>query len=683
MIDHKILERIDPEPTTDFEQISMDSLNIGEYEIYSEKLNQIVLEAKEVLTKIGISSMLHSGDIIVGLYTAKGDLVAAYCGVYLHAVTTQIAIKYILKHYKDDPSIGINEGDIFYANEALYGGVHNPDQVAVMPIFHEGEIVAWSAAAVHQPETGAIEPGGMPVTARSRADEGMKLPPIKIGENYVIKQDLLYMMENMVHRAPRMQVVDTKARVAACDRLRIRVQELIEKKGIKLVTGVMRKMLEVAEEGARRRISSWQDGTYRSVAFMDTIGIDDSLIRCKLTLTKKGDTLTFDFTGSSPENDGSFNSFLHIVRAHIAIYLFGVPFADLPTSSGIFSPIEVIVPKGTFLNANDDASVANSPVTNSVTLSTVSNAFAKMLYASGNREMPTSGFGAGGCAVVAAGMNQWGVPFSDMLANVLNSEGGGARTDRDGNNSFGFPWGWWGKAPDVEDMENEQPHVHVYFRHWKDSAGFGKYRGGAGTSIAWAVQSVDSLIYQSIIKNHKVPTVQGLFGGYPPASHPGVKVVDSDYFDKMKNGDKDIPSSTTDLIENRSIDGDYVVERSIRTATPVKKGDIFVGNSLGGAGYGDALDRDPGLVIKDLKEELISEWVAENIYKVVYDRETFTLDREATEKARAEERKARISRGKNYNDFVKEWEKQKPAEEALTYYGQWPTAEKTREIIRM
>src|SRR5699024_9602196 len=143
---------------------------------------------------------------------------------------------------------------------------HNPDQVAVMPIFHEGEIVAWSATAVHQPETGAIEPGGMPVSARSRADEGMKLPPIKLGENYAIKQDLLNMMENMVHRAPRMQVVDTKARVAACDRLRIRVQELIEKKGVKLVTGVMRRMLEVAEEGARKRIASWQDGTYRSVS---------------------------------------------------------------------------------------------------------------------------------------------------------------------------------------------------------------------------------------------------------------------------------------------------------------------------------------------------------------------------------------------------------------------------------
>jgi N-methylhydantoinase B/oxoprolinase/acetone carboxylase alpha subunit len=683
MIDFGINERIHPEPIDEFEQTALESLKSGEYEIYSEKLNQLVLEAKEVLTKIGVSSMLHSGDIVVGLYTAKGDLVAAYCGVYLHAVTTQIGIKYILKHYKDDPTIGINEGDIFYANEALYGGVHNPDQVAVMPIFHEGELIAWSAAAVHQPETGAIEPGGMPLTAKSRADEGMKLPPIKIGENYQIRNDMLNMMANMVSRAPRMQIIDTKARVAACDRLRIRVQQLIEKKGVDLVVGVMRKMLIVAEEGARKRISSWQDGVYRSVSFMDTMGTADSLMRCQLTLTKEGDSLTFDFTGSSPENDGSFNSFMHIVRAHIAIYLFGVPFADLPTSSGIFSSIKVIVPQGTFLNANVDASVANSPITNSCVLSTVSNAFAKMLYASGVKELSTSGYGAGGCAVVIAGQNQWGVPFADMLANVLNSEGSGARTHRDGDNSFGFPWGWWGKAPDVEDMENEQPHVHLYFKHWKDSGGFGKYRGGAGTNVAWAVKGVPFLVYQSIIKHHKVPITQGLFGGYPPPSHPGIKIVNANYFEKMKNGDADIPVNTTDLVKNRSIDGDYVVERAPRPAAPVMDGDIYVANSTGGGGYGDVLDRDPENVIKDLKDELISDWVAQNIYKVSYDPETLTLDKEKTEKLREAEKKDRLGRGKRYDEFMVEWSTKQPPEEALIYYGSWPNAEPLRQIVRM
>jgi N-methylhydantoinase B/oxoprolinase/acetone carboxylase alpha subunit len=674
---------INPEPNTPYETECIEKLQMGEYEIYSEKLNQLVLEAKEVLSRIGISSMLHSGDMIVGLYTAKGDLITAYCGVYLHAVTTQIAIKYIMKKYKDDSTVGIREGDIFYANEPLYGGVHAPDQAAMMPIFHNGELIAWSASAVHQPETGAIEPGGMPLTAKSRSDEGMRLTPIKIGENYQIRNDILDMFANMISRSPRMQVVDTKARVAGCDRLRFRVQELIQKKGVDVVIGVMHKMLNVAEEGSRKRIAKWEDGVYRSVCFFDTMGTKESLVRGFLTLTKKGDKLTFDFAGSSPENDGSFNSFLHIVRAHLAIYLFGVPFADLPTASGIFSPIEVIVPQGTFLNANIDAAVANSPIANSVTLSMASNVMSKLLFASGEHDLATGGFSCTGCGFVTAGVNQWGVPFADLLANVLNSEGGGARSDRDGNNSFGFPWGSWGKGPDTEDVENEQPFVQLYFKHLKDSMGFGKYRGGAATTAAWVVHKVPYLIFQSITKNFKIPTAQGLFGGYPPTVHPGIKIVNANVLQKMENGDTDLPTNSIDLIKEKTIQGEYVVEGNIRFAGPVMQGDVYVGNSVGGAGYGDVLDRDAESVIEDLKAGLISEWVASHLYKVVFDANIFMVDLELTEKAREEERKARLNRGRTYDDFEAKWLQLRPDENALAYYGKWPNAETERPIFRL
>lgn len=470
-VDIELTERIKPEPKTDFELKCVEGLQLGEYEIYSEKLNNIVLEGKEILTRIGVSGFFHAGDLVVGIYTAAGDLVSAYCGVYLHSVTTQSVIKYILKYYKDDPTVGVKEGDIFYANDALYGGIHNPDQAAVMPIFYEGTLVAWAATAVHQPETGAIEPGGMPISASSRNDEGMKLPPMKIGENYQIRSDVLEMMANMISRAPRMQTVDTRARVAGCDRVRVRMQELVEQKGLETVVGVMHRMVDVSEEAAKSRVESWEDGTYRAVAFFDTIGKRSSLVRTMLTMTKKDGRLKLDFAGSSPENDGSFHAFKHMVRAHTAIYLFAVPFADLPTASGIFSPIDFEVPSGTFLNASPDASVANSPIANSGTMSVVAQAMSKLLFASGQNELATGGYGCTGSGYVAAGLNQWNVPFADMMTNPLNSEGGGARPDRDGVDSWGFPWGCWGKSPDTEDMENEQPHNLLFFKHRQNSMG--------------------------------------------------------------------------------------------------------------------------------------------------------------------------------------------------------------------
>jgi hypothetical protein len=113
------------------------------------------------------------------------------------------------------------------------------------------------------------------------------------------------------------------------------------------------------------------------------------------------------------------------------------------------------------------------------------------------------------------------------------------------------------------------------------------------------------------------------------------------------------------------------------------KGDIItVGFATGGAGYGDPLDRDPGAVMQDLKDQIISDGSAQNIYKVAYNKEKLKVDKKETERLRAEEKKARLGRGKPYDEFEKEWIKQKPPEEILKFYGCWPDASVTCAIFR-
>ena len=207
MFDLKLVEEgIKPTPATDDELEAVEALSPGDYEIYSEMLTIIAQEAKEIMTKMGISSMLHSGDSVAAIYTARGDLVTAVLGTYLHCVTGQIPVKFILKYWKDNPTVGVRPGDVFYCNEAIYGGIHNPDQFAIVPIFYADELISWAVVGAHQSETGGSQPGGEITTARSRHDEGMKLTPIKIGDNFQLRDDLLKMMENFISRAPRMQV---------------------------------------------------------------------------------------------------------------------------------------------------------------------------------------------------------------------------------------------------------------------------------------------------------------------------------------------------------------------------------------------------------------------------------------------------------------------------------------------
>jgi acetophenone carboxylase len=482
------------------------------------------------------------------------------------------------------------------------------------------------------------------------------------------------MMANMVSRAPHMQLIDVRARVLACDRVRIRVEQLAKEKGLRFLVGVFTKVLTTTAEAARRRIESWVDGTFRSVVFTDHIGVDEGLVRGCCTLVKKGDRIKFDFSGTSPQTPGPYNAFKHTMVAHGAMYLYGFPFNDLPVSAGIWEPIDFSVPRGTCLNAEPESAVANSVLVCSLAMCLIHLTMSKLLFASGFVDQATAPFGNNGDAYVMAGTNQWGIPFSDMLAYPLCCEGGGARHDADGVDAWGFPWGPWGRGPDVEEEEDERPHIHLFQKILKDSCGHGKHRGGAGITVAWLVRDVPEAVYQSIVKSSRVQALQSFFGGYPPPTHPGIQVRNSKVVEMMARGERDIPTDVYGLVKNEVAGGECEVTTNLRAARSFKEGDIFVGCSHGGVGYGDVLERDPLSVTTDLRRGIISEWVARNVYHVVYDPATLVANEEETRKKRDQVRKERVKNGLKYNHFLRDWSRRQPTEGILKYYGSWPNA---------
>jgi hypothetical protein len=284
---------------SEYERSCADSVRSGDYEIGVQRTADVLDEGYEIFMRSSRSSMGVAGDSIVAIFNAAGDLVNASAGTYLHAVIPPIVIKYILARHSDNP--GINDGDIWYTNDALYGGIHNPDQVAIMPVFFRGELVAWTAALSHTTETGAIEPGGMPLSATSRFQEGMNLPPMRVGQDFTLNTDVIEMFAAFGLRAEANVVVDMRARATTADRVRVRLLEMFEREGKDFVVGLFRRMLDEAEAGARKRIAQWADGTYRCVTFSDAAGLSESLLRnCAMTMTKKGEHLLFDFSGTSP-----------------------------------------------------------------------------------------------------------------------------------------------------------------------------------------------------------------------------------------------------------------------------------------------------------------------------------------------------------------------------------------------
>ncbi|MEJ2715795.1 MAG: hydantoinase B/oxoprolinase family protein [Deltaproteobacteria bacterium] len=681
----KLLSWMNVEPATDEEIEGMELLNPGDLEIYTEKLNQFLSEGYIVFERTGISMMIRSGDCVLGLYSAKGDLVNCSTGLLMHAIWPQLPLKWLIENYVMNPNsnIKVRPGDIFYSNEPLYGGVHSPDQTAIMPIFNGEELIGWALAAAHTPETGAVTPGGMPLKALNRFYEGMRLPPVRIGENYELRDDMMEMISDYMMRASREAMNDVKARATACRRLEMRMSEFAREKGTRFVKGMMRKMIAVGEEAARKRIATINDGIYRAVTLIDHVGTEEALLRCCITAKKKGDIIEFDFTGTSPEHDaGSYLSFPHIAVAHTAIYVLQYIFFDLPIGTAAYSQFRWYFPKGCIFNADEMAPTSRAPSLCALVFNAFYDLFAKMLFDTELRPQIAAATGLGSSMNIS-GVTQKGVRLSDMLNYPFNTEGQGARYELDGCDSNSFLFTPVSRGYDAEETEEEMPLLHLYQRHRTDSCGFGKYRGGSGVESAYVIHQVPEIAMFSGGRETHIRSTRGLFGGYPGSAKPGIEIHDTDVWEKLANGAKDIPTSTAELLTERTIEGEYDVTHNTREYHLVKNGDVIVHVNSGGAGYGDVLFRDPEKVMDDVRDEIISHWTAQNVYKVVYDPETLVVDVEATEKERQNERENRIERGKPYREFEEEWLVKRAPAQALKHWGSWPDGKQTKRIVRI
>lgn len=657
-------------------------IDAAEFEIGFQRTNDILDEGMDVFVRSCRCAMGVAGDSLVAIMTAGGDIVNGSCGTYLHAVIPPLIIKYILTTYGDKP--GIKDGDLWFANDAVYGGVHNPDQMVCMPVFYDGKLIAWTAALVHTTETGAVEPGGMPVSATSRFEEGMNLPPMKIGDNFELREDIVSMFTAFGIRAPSMIAVDLKARCTTADRVRTRLIELCDREGPDYLTGLFRKMLQVAESGAREIIELWPDGKYRCVNFSDAVGLKQGLVRsCYMTLEKRGDRMLVDFSESGPETPSPYNAHPQAAIAHFSNYIYEYLFHSLPISNGTFASIDFKFAPNTCLNPDARAATSCSVMIATGVMSAVHNTSAKAMFSTSLWKQSGASMGNGGNALVLAGMNQWGSFFADMLAYSINTEGQGARPTEDGMDAFGFPWCVFGRAPNTEQVENEFPLLVPLSNHWKDSCGHGKYRGGVGTAQMWVTHHVPAVYMMAIADNSKLQTPQPLFGGYAPCTVPGIGIRSANVKQLMMEGDEKLKMDVQDLLVNRTVGGDYEVEFQGRSVRPYNDGDVITfAFSTGGTGYGDPIDRDPAMVEVDIQKNVITAGTAKQVYKVLWDETTRRVDHAATAKARTQELSARKARGVPYDEFEKEWNTKKPSDDILLYYGSWPDAKVVNPIMR-
>src|SRR5439155_9364111 len=206
----------------------------------------------------------------------------------------------------------------------------------------------------------------------------------------------------------------------------------------------------------------------------------------------------------------------------------------------------------------------------------------------------------------------------------------------------------------------------------RDNHGYGRRRGGASVECAYMVHGVPMFALGCMATGAKFPTIPGLFGGYGPPSTPVTvfRASSPEAVRKVMAERPDlVPDSAQQLHASRPFPGSYETRRPTQSADFFCEGDLWVLQCGGGGGFGDPLERDPEAVVQDLREQLLTDWVARRVYHLVYDDE-LVVDPEATRAAREAERAARLRRGRPYDEFVAGWRRDEPPEE-VPYLGTW------------
>ncbi|RLL64500.1 hydantoinase B/oxoprolinase family protein [Paenirhodobacter hankyongi] len=630
-------------------------------------------EGYEMVEQMGAAPGAKWGDVITGIYSASGDLaIASAGGVLLFSSVVHHPIKFIVKNWMNEPTVGVRDGDGFIHNDSRYGNVHNTDQSMILPIFHEGRLVCWVASTVHEGENGAIEPGGMPSMAESPSDEGLKMSPFKVVENYQIKRDLLTFLQNSV-REPKLQLEDMKVKLFACLRIKQRIEETLKTDGADALISTLRLTMEDVRAEVKRRVSEWPDMSVRTYIIQDSTLRENCVVKVNCTLTKKGDQLTFDFRGSSPEfTNRATNTILGGLKGMLSQLFLCYIWPDLPRGQAAMAPIEVITDPHSILNCSYDAPNSQSLMSIFTGFTAGQHAVAKFLYSCPEKftKVHAPAFNMIN-TFIWGGVSQHGETLGNLCAD-LNGMGAGATSNRDGEHALAPIFATMADIGEQEVNEEDVPFLQLVSKKMtRDAIAPGKYRGGQGYTMMVATKDSEQWGFMTTAQGAKIPPIQGLFGGYACGTYPLSKVQGVDVYDVMLNEPEKFRHSIEEIMNEQPFEGARYTTHHMGMGFDIsKRGELYMISQGAGAGYGDLLERDPVGVVKDIEEGLMSAEVAARLYKVVFDPATLAIDFEATEKARADERKARIARSVPYAEFVKGWNQPKPPAH-LPYFGCW------------
>lgn len=606
------------------------------FEVIRHRLWAINDEQARMGARLSGSPVIYEGyDFNAALTTADGR--GLYCGVYIlhHGATIDDFVRRVLVDWRLED---IHEGDMFFTNDPWWGALHANDGILAMPIFWAGEVVGWSGIVMHDDDVGSPVPGSFVSGAHERFGEAPLFPAVKMVEGFEPRRDVerAYLRNS---RTPEHNALNMRARVAALRTTHGQVAELIGEYGIEAFRSAQEGIIDYVERVVRGRLTEIPDGSWYAQTYHDHDGTTDTIYRMCCRVSKHGERLTFDLTGTSHQAPGPINCARPAMEGAVLGVVLTFLCYDLPWAiGGLRGLVEIVSEEATVNNAVSPAAVSMASIMGTLsTQDVVASAFAKMLLSSERyREEAQATWtpGISGMRVVTVDRN--GEPAFARIVDVFGG-GGGARTFADGIDSGGIMHSMASRVTNTETVENRGAVLQLWRRELCDGGGAGRYRGGVAIEFGGVAHKAGEANGTATrASGVSMPGGRGLSGGAPGAAASNVILRDSDVRELFASGR--VP------VADRELRFAAVDVQPAKSLTTVGERDVMIGALGSGAGYGDPLLRDAGAVARDVRNGLVSLEMARAVYGVVLDGGAVACEETALQRERIRARRLAESR---------------------------------------
>ena len=568
---------------TPFQAVPIDPVTL---EVIENALRNARVEMDATLVRTAMSpGIREQGDAFPLIADSKGRMIVGQFGSYIGP---------FLEGFEGT----VEEGDlIFLSDPYSVGGAisHSNDWLVLLPVYKQGRLVAYTSMFGHMSDIGGKVPGSMPIDATNIFQEGVRIPPVKVYKNGVYNEDLIKLIMHQT-RTPDWNKADLNALTAACRVAARRIVEMCDRFGDDVYASATDMLLERNYRAMKQLVET--SVSEEKVSFEDYI-CDDGMgfgpYKIKCTMWREDGRVILDFEGTDPQSQASINFLLNenMMKMFFGIYMIMVFDPQILFNDGFYDLIEVRIPEGSLLKPKFPAALSGR----THALGRLFDILGGLLGQGTPEFLNAAGFSSSP-HLFYAGTDKAGKWFQLFQIGFGGIPGRPLGDGPDGHSL----WPGFTNVPN-EFLERYFPLRIETYETVADSGGAGLHRGGNGINMVYR------FLEPGVIAIHDdrwfVPP-WGVNGGKPGARARKLLVK----------------TDGTEIVLGNKLE-DYEVDA----------GDQLHFVTWGGGGWGDPLQRDPALVLKEIGQGLVTIEGA-RAYGVVIA--GGAVDASATEALRAE-----------------------------------------------